>query len=314
MAGGRGAGAGRGAAGPPSVPQYVIVSAATAVKAGEGALKLTDLEVNVDPIAEWKQMYHEVWRIERSFFYDPNLHGVNAADSEKAYEKYLDSLSSRADLNYIFHDMLSEMTSGHLRGSGGNIPAAKTVPGGLLGADYEISNGRYRFKKIYAGESWNPELQAPLSQPGLNVAAGDYLLAVNGQELTGTDDVSRLLENTAGKTAILKIGPDAEGAKAREITVVPIASELALRHSDWVEANRLKVDQLSGGKLAYVYMPDTGQGGLTSFNRYYFAQVDKQGAVIDERYNAGGQVADYVIEVLGRTGEAEPDRGAHDHR
>jgi tricorn protease len=300
MAGGRGAGAGRGAAGPPSVPQYVIVSAATAVKAGEGALKLTDLEVNVDPIAEWKQMYHEVWRIERSFFYDPNLHGVNAADSEKAYEKYLDSLSSRADLNYIFHDMLSEMTSGHLRGSGGNIPAAKTVPGGLLGADYEISNGRYRFKKIYAGESWNPELQAPLSQPGLNVAAGDYLLAVNGQELTGTDDVSRLLENTAGKTAILKIGPDAEGAKAREITVVPIASELALRHSDWVEANRLKVDQLSGGKLAYVYMPDTGQGGLTSFNRYYFAQVDKQGAVIDERYNAGGQVADYVIEVLNR--------------
>ena len=107
--------------------------------------------MNVDPIAEWKQMYHEVWRIQRSYFYDPNLHGVNTADSEKEYEKYLDSLSSRADLNYIFRDMLSEMTSGHLRGGGGNIPLAKTVPGGLLGADYEISNGRYRFKKIYAG-------------------------------------------------------------------------------------------------------------------------------------------------------------------
>jgi tricorn protease len=282
----------------------VIVSAAAAVKPGEGALRLTDMEVNVDPVAEWKQMYHEVWRIERSFFYDPNLHGVNAADSEKLYEKYLDSLSSRADLNYIFHDMLSEMTSGHLRGGGGSIPSAKTVPGGLLGADYEISNGRYRFKKIYAGESWNPQLQARLVQPGLNVAAGDYLLAVNGQELKGADDVSRLLENTAGKTAILKVSADfsadAGGANAREITVVPIASELALRHSDWVEANRLKVDQLSGGKLAYVYLPDTGQGGLTSFNRYYFAQVDKQGAVIDERFNSGGQMADYIIEVLNR--------------
>ena len=193
-------GAGRGAAaGPPPVPTYVIVPSATPVKAGEGALKLAGIEVNVDPIAEWKQMYHEVWRIERSYFYDPNLHGVNTADSEKEYEKYLDSLSSRTDLNYIFKDMLSEMTSGHLRGGGGNIPLAKTVPGGLLGADYEIANGRYRFKKIYVGESWNPQLQAPLAQPGLNVNEGDYLLAVSGQELTGKDDVSRLLENTAGK-------------------------------------------------------------------------------------------------------------------
>ena len=125
-------------------------------------------------------MYHEVWRIERSYFYDPNLHGVNTADAEKEYEKYLDSLGSRADLNYIIHDMLSEITVGHLRGGGGNIPLAKTIPGGLLGADYEIANGRYRFKKIYAGESWNPQLQAPLAQPGLNVNEGDYLLAVNG--------------------------------------------------------------------------------------------------------------------------------------
>src|ERR1035438_3480132 len=165
--------AGRGAPGAPTpVPSYVIVPSATPVKAGEGALKLANIEVAVDPIAEWKQMYHEVWRIERSYFYDPNLHGVNTSDLEKEYEKYLDSLSSRADLNYIFKDMLSEMTSGHLRGGGGNIPLAKTIPGGLLGADYEISNGRYRFKKIYAGESWNPQLQAPLVQPGLNVNEG----------------------------------------------------------------------------------------------------------------------------------------------
>src|ERR1039457_3415769 len=130
------------------------------------------------------------------------------------------------------------MTSGHLRGGGGNIPLAKTIPGGLLGADYKISNGRYRFKKIYAGESWNPQLQAPLVQPGLNVNEGDYLLAVNGQDLTGKEDVSRLLENTAGKSVVLKVGADAAGANAREISVVPIASEQQLRHAEWMGANR----------------------------------------------------------------------------
>jgi tricorn protease len=292
---------GRGAPGAvAAVPSYVIVPSATPVKPGEGALKLANIEVNVDPIAEWKQMYHEVWRIQRSYFYDPNLHGVNTADAEKEYEKYLDSLSSRADLNYIFKDMLSDITSGHLRGGGGNIPLAKTVPGGLLGADYEVANGRYRFKKIYIGESWNPQLQAPLAQPGLNVNEGDYLLAVNGQDLAGKDDVSRLLENTAGKPVLLKIGADASGANAREITVVPIASEAQLRHAEWIAENRRKVDRLSGGKLAYVYLPDTAQGGLTNFNRYYFAQSDKQGAVIDERFNSGGQMADYIIEAMRR--------------
>ncbi len=295
-AGGRGGRGGAAAAG----PQYVIVSATAPVKAGEGALRLTDVEVGVDPIAEWKQMYHEVWRIERSYFYDPNLHGVNVADSEKEYEKYLDTLDSRNDLNYIIHAMLSEFTVGHLRGGGGTIPEPKTVPGGLLGADYEVANGRYRFKKIYSGESWNPQLRSPLVQPGLNVAEGDYLLAVNGVELTAKDDVSRVLEGTSEKSVVIKIGPDPAGANAREITVVPVASELQLRHEAWVEGNRRKVDELSGGKLAYVYMPDTAQGGLTSFTRYYFAQTDKQGAVIDERYNSGGQVADYVIEVMNR--------------
>jgi tricorn protease len=300
MGGGAGGRGGRGGAGAAAGPQFVIVSSATPVKAGEGALRLADVEALTDPVAEWKQMYREVWRIERSYFYDPGLHGVNIADQEKAYEKYLDSLSSRADLNYIFHDMLSEMTVGHLRGGGGNIPTAKSVPGGLLGADYEIANNRYRFKRIYTGENWNPDLQGPLSVPGLNVNAGDYLLSVNGQELTAKQDVQSLLENTSGRHVVLKIGSDASGAGAREITVVPVGNEMQLRHQAWVEDNRKLVDKLSGGKLAYVYMPDTGQGGLTSFTRYYFAQTDRQGLVLDERFNSGGQVADYVIEVLNR--------------
>ena len=289
--------AGQGNAPP---PEYVIASASAPLKSGEGVLHLADVEVKVDPIAEWKQMYHEVWRIERSYFYDPNLHGVNSADSEKEFEKYLDSLASRADLNYIFHEMLGEITSGHLRGGGGNIPEAKRVPGGLLGADYEIVNGRYRFKKIYTGESWNPQLRAPLVQPGINVSVGDYLVAINGQDLQGSDDVSHLFEGTADKRVVLRIGADPTGANSREITVMPVATEQPLRHQAWVEENRRKVDQMSGGKLAYVYMPNTAMDGLTSFDRYYFAQVDKQGAIIDERFNSGGQAADYVIDVLNR--------------
>jgi tricorn protease len=294
---GGGGGRGPGAATP---PQYHIVSSATPVKPGEGALKLTEVMVNVDPLAEWKQMYHEAWRIQKSYFYDPGLHGVNLADSEKEYEKYLDSLGSRSDLNYIFQHMLGEMSVGHLRGGGGTLPQARTVPGGLLGADYEIANGRYRIKRIYSGESWNPQLQGPLAAPGLNVNPGDYLLSVNGRELAAKDDVSRLLEGTAGKHTLIRVGPDPAGTGSREMTVLPVASETALRHQAWIEANRRKVDELSGGKLAYVYLPDTAQGGLTNFNRYYFAQTDKQGAVIDERFNSGGQVADYIINAMNR--------------
>lgn len=291
---------GRGGAGTPAPPQYFIVPTATPMKPGEGALRLATVEVNVDPLAEWKQMYHEVWRIQKSYFYDPNLHGVNVADAEKEYEKYLDSLGSRSDLNYIFQNMLSEMTVGHLRGGGGTIPQARTVPGGLLGADYEIANGRYRIKRIYNGESWNPQLQGPLAAPGLNLKAGEYLLSIGGRELEAKDDVSRLLEGTSGKQTVIRVGADPSGANSREATVVPVASEVQLRHQAWIEDNRRKVAELSGGKLAYVYLPDTAQGGLTNFNRYYFAQTDKEGVVIDERFNSGGQVADYIINVLNR--------------
>lgn len=296
--GGRG---GRGGAGTEApAPNWVIAPANAPVKPGEGALRIASMQVRVDPPAEWKQMYHEVWRIERSYFYDPNLHGVNAADFESAYEKYLDALSSRADLNYLIHDFLSEFTVGHLRGGGGTIPEPRRVQGGLLGADFEIANNRYRIRKIYTGELWNPNLHGPLSEPGLNVKPGDYILSIGGQDLVATEDISRLLEGTANKPTRVKIGGDPSGAGSREITVTPVGSEAQLRHEAWVEGNRRKVDELSGGKLAYVYMPDTAQGGLTSFTRYYFAQTDKQGAVIDERYNGGGQVADYVINVLNR--------------
>jgi tricorn protease len=294
-----GAGGGRGAGGAPARPTYVIVPANAPVKTGEGTVTLADLEVRIDPAAEWKQMYHEVWRVERAYFYDPNFHGVNTIEEEKRFEPYVQSIAARSDLNYIFQEMLSGFSVGHLRGTGGAIPEAKRVPGGLLGADYTIENGHYCLAKILTGGSWNPEEKAPLAEPGLNVHAGDCILAVGGEEVKADDDIQRLLEGTAGHAITLHIG-SANASNARDITVVPIRSEAALRNSEWIEDNQRKVDKLSGGKLAYVYLPDTGNGGFTNFNRFYFSQLNKQGAVIDERFNGGGQVADYIIEAMQR--------------
>ena len=279
-------------------PTWVIVPASAPVKPGDGALSLADMKMRVDPHAEWAQMYHEVWRIERAYFYDPNFHGTNTVADEKKYEPYVESIASRADLNYIFQEMLSAFSVGHLRGNGGHIPDAAHVPGGLLGADYEIKGNRYCIAKIYTGGDFNPRDKAPLAQPGLNVKVGDCILAVNGQDVTAEMDIQQALEGTAGKVISVRI-QGADG-KARDISVTPVGSEAALRNVDWIDGNQKKVDQLSGGKLAYVYLPDTGEGGFTNFNRYYFAQTNKQGAIIDERFNAGGQVADYFIEVLGR--------------
>ena len=284
----------------PPVPQFAIVPANAPVKPGDGSLHLAGMQVRVDPTVEWKQMYNEVWRIQRAFFYDPNFHGLDTVAMEREYEPYLEGVRSRSDLNYIFQEMLGSFTVGHLRGGGGAIPSGTRVPGGLLGADFEITNGRYRIRKIYDGDAWDPQLRAPLHQPGMKVAEGDYVLAVAGKELKGDDDINRLLEGTANHTVVLRIASDANGGGAHEISTVPLGTDAGLRTLDWITANRKKVDQLSGGKLAYIYLPDTAQGGLTNFNRYYLAQTEKSGAIVDERFNSGGQVADYIVNAMNR--------------
>jgi tricorn protease len=288
-------------------PNWLIGSAATLGQpappgspAAPNTLKTADMEVRVDPQAEWKQMYHEIWRGERDFFYDPNLHGLDLAATERQYEPYLNAVAHRADLNYLFTEMLNNLTIGHMFIRGGDQPRPNFVPGGLLGCDYQIENGRYRFTRVYNGENWNPQLRAPLTQPGVNVKAGEYLLAVNGRELTSADNVYQAFESKANKQVIIKVGPNADGSQSREVTVVPVASENGLRNLAWIEGNRRKVDQLSQGKLAYIYMPDTANGGYINFNRYFFAQTNKQGAVIDERFNGGGLLADYVVQELSR--------------
>ena len=306
-----GAEAGPGGGGPPS---WVIVPANAPVKPGEGALNFADLKLKVVPHEEWAQIYHEVWRIERAYFYNPEYNGVKTDEDEKRFEPWVQSIASRADLNYIFQEMLGAFSVGHLRGNGGAIPEAKHIPGGLLGADYVIKNNRWCIAKIYTGGEFNPRDHAPLAQPGLNVSVGDCILDINGRDLTAETDIQEPLEGTAGQVISLRIGA-ADGSNARDINVTPIASEATLRNVDWIESNQKKVDQLSGGKLAYVYLPDTGAGGFTNFNRYYFAQTNKQGAIIDERFNAGGQVADYFIEVLERQIESywSPRYGTIEH-
>jgi tricorn protease len=266
----------------------------------DGTLHLEAMKVYVDPRAEWEQMFRDMTRIERDWFYDPNLHGADWKALVAAYQPYVDSVMSRADLNYIFADMLGEITAQHIYVSGGDRPEVKAVSVGLLGADYTVERGRYRFAKVYFGENWNPGLRAPLTEPGVNVREGEYLLAVDGRELHGNDEIYSFFLERAGRAVRLTVGPDPGGKDARIVTVVPIANERSLRQREWMESNRKKVDELSGGKLAYVYVPNTAENGFTYFNRYYFAQNPKQGAVIDERFNGGGWIADYIVDWLSR--------------
>ncbi len=277
----------------------VDAGAATAPAAGSGRMA-AQLRMWWDPKLEYAQMFEETRRKVRDFFYVPNLHGTDWPKIVEQYRRFLPFVAHRTDLNYLLDWMGSELAIGHSYVNGGDFPDVPTASGGLLGADMAVANGRYRFTRIYDAESWNPELRAPLAGPGIDVRPGEYLLAIDGRELRDTDNVHRLLDGTANRQIVMTLNsrPTLEGA--RRLTVVPVANDQGLRTRAWVERNRRTVDSLSAGRLAYVHLPNTGQGGYTQFNRYYFAQQSKQGAVIDERYNGGGSAADYIIELLSR--------------
>jgi tricorn protease len=279
---------------------YYITDSSKAPPAGKGALKMQDIEVYVDPPAEWRQMYHEVWRIERDFFYNPHFNGLNLKQAERVYAPFLDRVASRSDLNDLFREMIGNLVVGHLWVGGGTQPEIKNINVGLLGADYSVAHGRYRFQRIYRGQNWNPHLQAPLTQPGINVKVGEYLLAVNGRQLTATNNLYSLFQETAGKQTVISVGPNPDGSHSRDVTVVPVGNEFSLRHLAWIEGNMRKVRAMTGGRVAYVYLPDTSYGGYNDFNRYFFSQTDKKAAIIDERFNHGGDLADYIVDYLRR--------------
>ena len=198
-------------------------------QASGGQLNTKNIEVKISPREEWQQMFREAWRIERDFFYDPGFHGLNLQNAEERYARFVEGIGSRADLNYLFAEMLGNLVVGHLGVGGGDTPDVKRVQTGLLGCDYAVENGRYRFVRVFSGENWNPEASAPLTQPGVNVTAGEYLLAVNGRNLTAAENVYSFFEGTAGKQVQIRVGADPSGSGARTVTVVPVANENRLR-------------------------------------------------------------------------------------
>ncbi|HUX33102.1 MAG TPA: PDZ domain-containing protein [Gemmatimonadaceae bacterium] len=287
-------------AGQPSGQWAVVDATGPVPTAGKGALATAGLKVEVDPIAEWRQIFDEAWRIERDYLYVANMNGADWPAIKKKYEVLLPYVRHRADLTQLLSEMQGELTVGHSFAGGGDLPRADAQPAGLLGADLEVSNGRYRIAKIYTGENWNPSLRAPLSAPGVDVHAGDYILSVNGRNLAPPENPYAAFVGTVGQQVQLRVNDRPVMDGSRVITVVPVASDAALRTRDWIESNRRTVDSLSDGQLAYIYIPDTGEGGYTNFNRYYFAQQNKKGAVIDERFNHGGSIADYMVDIMTR--------------
>ncbi|MEM7780929.1 MAG: PDZ domain-containing protein [Pseudomonadota bacterium] len=263
-------------------------------------LDLSGLRMMIDPAVEWGQIFNDVARFEAAYFYDPNMHGLDWAAVQEKYSAFLPHVGRREDLNEVMVEMIAEMFAGHNRVGGGETYDNSAARPGLLGADLEIDQDRYRIAKIFDGVRWNPFLDAPLAKPGVNVGEGDYILAVNGQSLTGDDNIFRHLSGTRGSQVTLTIASDAAGTDRRDVVIEPTGSEGALRLWDWVETRRQRVEEATNGRVAYVYMPDTFAAGFTIFNRMFFAQADKEALILDDRSNGGGQAANYVIELLNR--------------
>lgn len=293
--------------------RWSVVGTGRPPEPGSGTLQVS-LRMRLDRKEEWRQIFDEAWHYEQDFFYDPGMHGNDWNAVRRRYRPLVEYVRHRADLTYLLDQVNGELSVGHSFVGGGDYPEVDTPQVGLLGADLEAVDGRWRIARIYTLESWNPGLSAPLARPGIRAAEGNYLVGINGQELTTDQDPYRMLDGTAGQQTVIHLNdrPSMEGAWTE--TVEPIRSEGQLRQRAWVEDNRRTVDELSGGRLAYVWVPNTGGGGFVSFNRYFFAQQDKEGAVIDERFNGGGNLDDYMVDYMTRslraaiTNEAEGGR------
>ncbi|MGA8183198.1 MAG: PDZ domain-containing protein [Terriglobia bacterium] len=288
-----------------SASTYGIVDAKPPEKPhseGEGALNLASMKMDVDPPAEWKEIFNDAWRQERDYFYEKSMNGVDWAKVRDKYAALLPYVANRFDLNYVMGEMVGELANSHTYVGGGDFPNLQPVNVGLLGVDFGVdtANGLYRFKKIYPGQNWNPAVRSPLTEPGVKVKEGDYLLAVNGKPLRLPENPYKAFVNTAGQDVTLTVNskPSADGAW--DVQIKPISSEFRLRELNWIETNREKVDKATGGKVGYVYLPDMEDVGLNEFVRQYFPQIRKQGIIFDVRYNGGGFVDQIILEHLRR--------------
>jgi tricorn protease len=271
-------------------------------KVGEGALSLSSMRMEVDPRAEWTQMFNEVWRQERDYFFEKSMNGVDWAKERERYAPLLPYVADRYDLTYVLGEMVGELSNSHTYVGGGDYPNLKPVNLGLLGVDFEAdsASSMYRFKKIYPGENWQSSLRSPLTEPGVDVKQGDYLLAVNAKPLRVPENPYELFTNTAGENVTLTVNSKPSEEGARQVVVKPIPSELGLRELDWIDSNRRKVDAATGGRVGYVYLPDMSGAGLNEFVKQYFPQIRKEGIIFDVRYNGGGFVDQIILERLRR--------------
>ncbi len=269
---------------------------------GMGRLSVNRLESKIDYKAEWQQIFAEAWRMERDFFYDPDMHGVDWKKMKERYGQLIPHLSSRTDLNYVLGELIGELCAGHTYVAGGDMPRSSRTPVGLLGADLEAhaESGFYRFGKIFAGQKMDPSQRGPLARPGAEVAEGEYLLAVNGKPVSTRDNPFSYFENLVGKQVEITVGPRPSVTGARKIVVTPIGNDSDLRYDDWVEGNRRKVEEASGGRIGYIHLPDTSIPGLIEFSKGFFTYYRRDGLIIDERYNGGGLIPDMFMEHLRR--------------
>jgi tricorn protease len=284
---------------------YGIIDAApspTPHKPGDGALNLAGMRAEIDPRAEWKQMFYETYRQERDYFFEKEMNGVDWAKERDKYAELLPHVADRYDLTYILGELVGELSNSHTYVGGGDVPNLHPVNVGMLGVDFELdsASGMYRFKKIYPGENWDGALRSPLTEPGVNVKEGEYLIAVNGQPLSAQRDPYALFRDTVGENLTLRVNSKPSDDGSRTVTVKPIASEARLRELDWIATNRHKVDQATGGRVGYVYIPNMGGPGLDEFVKQYFPQIRKEGMILDVRYNGGGFVDPLIFERLRR--------------
>jgi len=276
------------------------------VKAKEGPLNIGAIKVKIDPKKEWNNIFNETWRVNRDYFYAPGMHGVDWNAMKDKYNVFLPSLTNKSDLYKVMEWMCSEIGVGHHRfGSRGDrMNSPSQIQGGLLGADYVIKNNKYQIQKIFGGLNWNPNMRSPLTEPGVNINEKDYIIAVNGKNVTSNDNLFMFFENTSNKLTDLTVSENANGSNARTVQVTPISNESALRNRDWVENNMKKVDKATNGQVAYVYVPNTTSAGHEYFKRYFYPQANKKAIIVDERYNGGGQLADYYIDMLNKPVQA----------
>jgi len=281
---------------------WAIIDLPSAAVEIKEKLDLSAVEMTVDPRAEWNQIFNECWRQMRDFFYAPNMHGVDWPAMRQKYAALLPSVRHRADLTYVIGEMISELNVGHAYVGGGDRPQPKRVKTGLLGAKLvrDFSNGYYRFAKILRGQNWNAKLRSPLTEIGVDVQEGDYLLAVDGRSMQNLTDPYAALLNTAGKQVTLTVNAKPEAAGQREVVVVPIDDESGLYYYEWVQTNIEKVNRATGGRVGYLHVPDMGVGGLNEFVKYFYPQLQKKALIIDVRGNGGGNVSPMLIERLRR--------------